>query len=653
MFKPARMMRLNALILERDERLVLRCLGELGAMELTRDALDAIAPSRHGKSEERERCQNLLTRLAGLRKALNLTEPLAQSAPPRDFSFDAAENSISALESDANPLLEKRQQTLQKIAENTKAGDQWLNYCGLDLPLDGPDTYSFLHFVTGTLPSGAYDRLEAQPHAALLPLPEQRGRQPLIAVTTRDRCAALEAALARLGFQNETLPAMPGATPESLREEQQRERKQLHSRLQQLDEQLHLFARDRSAELAQLQSALLCEHQLLDAAQNCSHTDRAVLLTGWIPQARSPELQRRLHDVTAGCCAVELVEAADSAENEIPVLMTAPRWLHPFQNLVRAYGLPRYGELEPTLFLAASFILMFGAMFGDLGHGAVLAFAGLIGIRIAKLKETGWLLLWAGGASAVFGAIYGSCFGLAAFKRFALWHDPLEGNPMHLMLAAVAIGMALISLSLILNIINRFRYRDFLDGCLGERGIAGLVFYWGALYLLVKFPQLDSHHLLWPVLVGLVVLPAFAWLMKAPLQLLQRRGGEHAPNPANTWFAVITESFVTGFETILCFFANTISFVRLAAYAMSHAALLLAALLVANAVKQSPAAGTLLATLVIIMGNAIAIVLEGVIAAVQALRLEYYEFFSRFFSGDGRPFHPFCLQTKTVAETPL
>jgi V/A-type H+-transporting ATPase subunit I len=104
---------------------------------------------------------------------------------------------------------------------------------------------------------------------------------------------------------------------------------------------------------------------------------------------------------------------------------------------------------------------------------------------------------------------------------------------------------------------------------------------------------------------------------------------------------------------VLGYFANTISFVRLAAYAMSHAALLLSAFLMADAVKHFPVAGSLLGVLVIILGNAVAIALEGIIASVQALRLEYYEFFGKFFSGGGQPFKPFRLQTTTVAEAPL
>lgn len=106
------------------------------------------------------------------------------------------------------------------------------------------------------------------------------------------------------------------------------------------------------------------------------------------------------------------------------------------------------------------------------------------------------------------------------------------------------------------------------------------------------------------------------------------------------------ESCVGAFEAILSYLANTISFVRLAAYAMSHAALLFAAFMVAKEVKGIPFVGGGISIVIIILGNFVAIVLEGVIASVQALRLEYYEFFGKFFSGSGKPFEPFYIAIK-------
>jgi V/A-type H+-transporting ATPase subunit I len=342
-----------------------------------------------------------------------------------------------------------------------------------------------------------------------------------------------------------------------------------------------------------------------------------VLVSGWLPAESAPTLEKLLQEVTVGRCALSVTEPADA--EDVPVLLRQPRVFRPFANLVNGFGLPKYREVSPTFFVAVSYLLMFGMMFGDVGHGLVLALAGLGALWFTRRRDIGVLLLCAGMVSAAFGWVYGSCFGLEWFKQFALWRDPLEGSPLDLLRIALGVGVAMISLGVVLNIINRFRQHDPVGAILDKFGIAGLVFYWGMLLWVTG----QVRGSVW------MALPVVAWVLKAPLE---RHAGETG------WFA----SAVEAFEGVVLYLANTISFVRLAAYAMSHAALLMAALAMAHEIQRtSPAAGWL----VIVAGNAAAIVLEGIIAAVQALRLEYYEFFNKFFPGEGRPFEPFRLQS--------
>ena len=172
--------------------------------------------------------------------------------------------------------------------------------------------------------------------------------------------------------------------------------------------------------------------------------------------------------------------------------------------------------------------------------------------------------------------------------------------------------------------------------------MAGALFYWGVLALLLKYAALKRSGLSGMALILVVALPLTVWVLKEPVVyvLKSRRGpaGAHS----GSFFEAVMESGVEAFEAVLGYMANTISFVRLAAYAMSHAAILMATFVMAAEVKKS-AGGDVFSVLVIIAGNLVAILLEGIIAAVQTLRLEYYEFFGKFFSGDGHPFMPFRL----------
>jgi V/A-type H+-transporting ATPase subunit I len=269
------------------------------------------------------------------------------------------------------------------------------------------------------------------------------------------------------------------------------------------------------------------------------------------------------------------------------------------------------------------------------------------------LRDAGLLLLFGGLSSMAFGVIYGSYFGIPALKKFALWHDPLEGDPMRLMATAIEIGIVMISLGLILNVMNRFRRGDRLGGCLDKFGLAGIFFYWGMLVLVVNYAAFQSHGLVKVAFVLFFVVPLLCWILKEPVQFFRHRHAGHSAGPGHGLAVIFMESLVEVFEGVLAYFSNTISFVRLAAYAMSHAALLVATFMVAADIRHFSHGGGLLSIGVIIVGNVIALILEGVVCSVQALRLEYYEFFGKFFSGGGQPFKPFRLQTTTVAETPL
>ncbi len=655
MFKPVRMTRLRLVILEQDERAVLRHLGRAGVVQLTRTLAgpDTAPLAPRTRSGELARLERVASRLENLRRSLEFP-PAKTDLKPAEMSLEQAENNIRSLEEQAGELLQRRQQLQQRLAEMATIGEQISDLGGFDLPLDQPSDSSFLHFVTGSLPAKDFVKLETVGNVALLPLAERNGRQILIALTNRQNRPELDRALQQAGFQPEKLPVVAGATTAALSEQNQREQEQATVELEELNAKLQTLVEKFSPAWMQIQAVASTERHLLEAEQNFPRTESSILVTGWVPSADVLKLAQRVQEITNGHCIIEATPAEKLDDEEIPVLLRHPRLLRPFALLVTAYGLPQYRELEPTLFVAVSYLLMFGMMFGDVGHGFVFALGGLILLltnRRAALRDVGLLLPFAGGSSMIFGALYGSCFGLEQFKKYALWHDPLAGDPMSLMMAGIKIGIVMISLGLVLNIINRFRHGDFTGALLDKFGAAGAVFYWLALALFVKYAAIRAHGLFTPVILLLAAL-AVAWMLKEPIQIWRGRHASNAAEPGGA-STVVMESFVSVFEGLLSYFANTISFVRLAAYAMSHAALLLSACMIAADVKHFSTGGTFLSVLVIILGNAVAIVLEGIVASVQALRLEYYEFFGKFFSGGGQPFQPFRLQTTPVADTPL
>jgi V/A-type H+-transporting ATPase subunit I len=287
---------------------------------------------------------------------------------------------------------------------------------------------------------------------------------------------------------------------------------------------------------------------------------------------------------------------------------------------------------------------MFGIMFGDVGHGTVQAVLENIILLVANqepLRDFGLLSLMAGLSSVFFGAVYGSYFGIPALHHYALWYDPLH-EPVGLMVAAVAVGILMISVGSILNVVNAFRRREFLTAVLDKFGLVGVLFYWGTLVFIVKYTTLSELGLAGIVLVLVIVLPLLALTLKEPLQYALSKRAGRTPHSENIFMAFV-ESLIETFEAVMAYLANTISFVRLAAYAMSHAAILMATFAMADTVAETPGVGGVLYVLIAIIGNAVALILEGVVVAVQVLRLEYYEFFGKFFSGSGLPFSAFSF----------
>ena len=658
MFRAVPMIRMNAVLLERDRDAVLKHLGRTGAIELTptRSGPETapLAPLDHTK--DLARCNNIQARIEDFRRSLGLS-PLQNDSEPPDMTLDQAEGKLRFMEAEAAPLLEHRRRLVERQKDLTAVCERVSSYRGIDIPLDNPGRFAFLHFVTGNLPVENLENLErmVDGNVALFQGLKQKGRQTLVAITSREGRTALEEALQQTGFQHEILPRVDEETLDGVCELREKERTETASELAELDSRLKTMAAGFASSLGEVERTVEVECRLLEETRKFPRTDDAILLSGWVPADDAPNLAERVRETTGGKCALETSLPAETTEDEIPILLRHSRLLRPFEVLVSTYGLPSYRELEPTFFVALSYVLMFGMMFGDAGHGAVLAACGLLALflgRSEKTRDMGLLLLFGGSSSVVFGMVYGSYFGIEHFKKYALWHDPLEGDPMQLMYGAIGVGIAMLSLGLILNTINRFRRGDLIGGLLDKFGLAGLIFYWGALILLTQGTFLRSRGLMSLWFTLFLVLPAAGWAAKEPLEYILHRHSHSGSEAEGGMAGAVTESLVGTFEGALSYLANTISFVRLAAYAMSHAALLAAAFVLAEQVKGLPIGGGVSGIVVIILGNLVAIVLEGIIASVQALRLEYYEFFGKFFSGSGRPFEPFRLTARGRAPAP-
>lgn len=350
------------------------------------------------------------------------------------------------------------------------------------------------------------------------------------------------------------------------------------------------------------------------------------VLVGWVPSEELETLPERL--AAAGAAAVELPRPALV---EPPTLLRARGVAGRFRGLVDTYGAVRYADVDPTPFAAVAFLVMFGMMFGDVGHGLLLAALGLLLRRSRSPRLEGIRPLW---PFAVVGGLVAACFGLAYGEAFGptgivptLWLEPLE-EPGRLLVAGVAVGALLLAVSYALGIVNRWRESGAPAALLAPSGVAGFAVFAGG--GLLALGVLTSAHA-W-LISGAAVLAGGAGLLF--VGFLAEAGSSGAG---------IAQALVEMFDAVIRVGANVVSFARLAAFGLMHAALGAVVLDGAGSLWAGGFLSKAGAVLLFIVGNVAAFALEVLVAAVQAMRLAYYELFSRVFAGEGEPFEPWRI----------
>jgi V/A-type H+/Na+-transporting ATPase subunit I len=301
--------------------------------------------------------------------------------------------------------------------------------------------------------------------------------------------------------------------------------------------------------------------------------------------------------------------------------------------LIEAYGIPRYGTIDPTIFVAISFLIMFGAMFGDIGHGAVLVLVSfLLGRKAAskELRHIKALLLYCGSSAVAFGILYGSFFGIE-FK--SLWIKPIE-NIMEVFKISVYLGITMISLGIVINVINGLRDRDYKKVLFDKAGLIGGVIYWAGIGVVSKILVSDSRI---PSYYFLLILSGVLILFFYPLvDCIMKKKYSHLMES-------FMESLVGILEVFMGYMANTVSFIRVAAFALAHTGLFIAIFDLAKIVHSDSGAGNAMSWTVLIIGNIVSIGLEGLVVTIQSVRLNYYEFFSKFFMAGKSVYKPLSV----------
>ena len=359
------------------------------------------------------------------------------------------------------------------------------------------------------------------------------------------------------------------------------------------------------------------------------------IICGWMTQSNARAFRKDLKEDEDTFCFVE--DDHNNVLSKPPTKLNNPGLFKPFEMFIQMYGLPAYDEIDPTILMGLTYSFLFGFMFGDVGQGLCLLIGGFLLYRAKKMNLAA-IISCCGFFSTIFGFLFGSVFGFEDIidsvwlrPKEAMMQLPFIGNLNTVFVVAIALGMGIVLMTMVLNVINSLHTHDAEKAFFDTNGIAGMVFY-GALTVTV-FLYMSGHSLpATMVLVMMFLLPLLVIFFKEPLTALAEKKAEVMPKQKGMFFV---QGFFEMFEVLLSYFSNTLSFVRVGAFAVSHAAMMEVVLMLAGAEAGTPN------WFVIILGNLFVCGMEGLIVGIQVLRLEYYELFSRFYRGTGRAFKPY------------
>lgn len=570
-----------------------------------------------------------LSKLGDFFSRAGLEAPPPSAAP---LSLPDSEGYLQRTVDALTELINRRDSLSVTITNDEQILKQVSPLIDLDIPLQNIFSLEYIRFRFGRMTRENYDKFTAtytgdEMYVFLASSVEDEYVWGIY-FAPRSHIDTADATFASLHFERIHISDRASGTPAEVYDIISAELQSLRSACSDLEEQIRRNIAEHTDDWKAIYSHMLYQNALFECRKCAMRTKSNFYLGGWIPASEADAFCQSIETLPGVSCVVEDPDGGKTLP-EAPTRLRNCRLFRPFELFVRMYGLPRYGEIDPTPLVAVTYCILFGLMFGDVGQGLVLFAAGLI---LAKWKKSdfGRIIATVGVFATLGGFLYGSVFG---YENLLPGFRPLEdAHAFNIALfASVGMGVFLIVVCIVINIINGLRRGNLQEALFGNNGVMGLVFYLAVLCGVVLMFGFGRSVFTVPYIIVFVGIPLLAMFLKEPLAKLVQRRKDVLPKNKGEF---ILENFFELFDVLLSYITNTISFVRIGAFALNHAGMMMFVFILA---RMSGGSENLL---VVILGNALVIGLEGLIVGIQVLRLEFYELFSRFFTGEGRAFTP-------------
>jgi V/A-type H+-transporting ATPase subunit I len=545
-------------------------------------------------------------------------------------SVEKIENNLKQIEEaikENENVIEEANQLINKVEEVNGPIHHLKN---VDLELEEVYNLRYMKFRFGKISKEYYDKVQQNIKsldALLIELEQTDNDVWIIYLTTEEFSMQVDSYFNVMKFERIWLPQEVKGTPADFIKNIDKFVETNKAKIETKKTELETLKRECQADLISYLAQLQNYERINKVKKYMVHDENGYFyIIGWMPL---DELKQLIPKLVKEKDLNFTVKNHDEVASTPPTHLKNGKLFKSFETIVEMYGVPNYTELDPTIFVAITAFLMFGFMFGDVGQGLVIA---LIGLILKKKKSSMGPIFMAGGISSIiFGFLYGSIFGNEDILKPILI-SPME-NINTMLISGIVFGTILILIAMILNIRNGIKNNDKTKIFFSENGVAGFVFYCTILITVVYF-YLKGKLIVSKVILGIIF--AIALLCILFKDSITNKIEHKKPKEK----ASMVERIFELIEVLLSFASNTISFVRLAAFAINHVGLCMAVYILSG---LTTGAGNITIT---ILGNILVIVLEGLIVAIQVLRLEYYELFSRFYSGDGKPYKPISSELK-------
>ena len=500
-----------------------------------------------------------------------------------------------------------------------------------DVHLDSLSKLKYLKFRFGHLPKESFEKLDiylSKMPAYFTPVKTDKNSVWGIYFAAEENIKEIDHIFTTLYFERIWIETGYSGTPMDISRNLKEKCAQIDKEYNDINSRMKKILSIQKNDLLLAYACLKYYYDINMLKKFAAYTENSFYLTFWADEKTAKEIAENTEHIESIKIIIEEPDAV--SHTTVPTKLKNNYLCRPFEDFVKMYGVPMYNEIDPTPLLAFFYTLFFGMMFGDFGHGIVLF---IIGIILTVLKKGGFIgkiLIPIGISSVIFGLLYGVCFGFEGHMAIIrpLWFTPME-HKTRILLITVGIGVGVILLCMIFNIVNGIRQKNWHKALFSQNGIAGILFYTLSLYTGLSIVLKSKNP---PVAIITIIIISLALIfLKEPLSDILEKRRTHLSKEKSSFFI---QSFFELFEILLSFITNSMSFVRVGAFALNHAGMMSVVIMF---MEQMNTAGLVITA---ILGNALVIGLEGLIVGIQVLRLGFYEMFSRFYEGGGRLFKP-------------